>query len=132
MIGGSDAHAKNFSVFIRSNGAFQLTPLYDILSVQPYLGSGELNRKQMRMAMCVGNSRHYRFDKIHGRHFVETAKKSGMPDSLIKTAIDKILDSIDSALDAVIDELPDGFPEEFHDTISSAVRDRARMLEGVI
>ena len=132
LIGGSDAHAKNFSVFIRSNGAFQLTPLYDILSVQPYLISGELNRKQMRMAMCDGNSRHYRFDKIHGRHFVETAKKSGMPDSLIKTAIDEILGSIDRALDAVIEGLPQGFPEELHDTISSAVRDRSRMLEGVI
>ena len=132
LIGGSDAHAKNFSVFIRPGGAFQLTPLYDILSVQPHLIANELNRKQMRMAMCVGNSRHYRFDKIYGRHFVETARLSGMPNSLTKQAIEQILGAIDKALNGIASEMPAGFPEELHATISDAVRERARMLEGVI
>ncbi len=132
LIGGSDAHAKNFSVFIRPGGAFQLTPLYDILSVQPHLIANELNRKQMRMSMCVGNSRHYRFDKIHGRHFVETARKSGMPDSLTKLAIEQIIGAIDGALHAVELDMPKGFPEELHAAISRGVQERARMLVGVI
>lgn len=132
LIGGSDAHAKNFSVFIRPGGAFQLTPLYDILSVQPHLISNELNRKQMRMSMCVGNSRHYRFDKIHGRHFVETARLSGMPDSLTKLAIKQIIEAIDGALHAVESDMPEDFPEKLHAAISNGVRERARMLAGVI
>ncbi len=132
LIGGSDAHAKNFSIFIRPGGTFQLTPLYDILSVQPHLIANELNRKQMRMSMCIGNSRHYRFDKIHGRHFVETARKSSMPDSLTKLAIEQILGAMDGALKTVESDMPEGFPEKLHAVISSGVRERARMLEGVI
>lgn len=130
LIGGSDAHAKNFSLFLRPKGAFQLTPLYDILSVQPNMNSGELARRQMRMAMCVGNSRHYRFDKIRGRHFVETARKSGLPESLIKLAFEEIHSAVDCALQAVTSDLPKGFPDDLHSTISRAVRERAKILEG--
>jgi serine/threonine-protein kinase HipA len=35
----TDAHAKNYSLFVESDGA-RLTPLYDASSVLPYLGAG--------------------------------------------------------------------------------------------
>lgn len=34
LIGATDGHAKNFSVFLRPGGGLKLTPMYDVLSVQ--------------------------------------------------------------------------------------------------
>ncbi len=36
----------------------------------------------MKMAMSVGNNRHYRFGQIHGRHFVQTALPATFPAAL--------------------------------------------------
>ena len=35
LIGATDGHAKNFSVFLGPGGSFRLTPLYDVLTAQP-------------------------------------------------------------------------------------------------
>ena len=40
MLCATDGHAKNFSLFIRPGGRYQLTPLYDVLSAYPVLGEG--------------------------------------------------------------------------------------------
>jgi len=50
IIGGTDAHAKNYSLLI-SGGSVRLAPLYDIASALPY-GSHE---KKLRVAMKVGD-----------------------------------------------------------------------------
>ncbi|MBT3330834.1 MAG: type II toxin-antitoxin system HipA family toxin, partial [Rhodospirillaceae bacterium] len=68
LIGATDGHAKNFSIFLSPGGRFSLTPLYDILTAQPSLSDHQINRKQMKLAMSVGNNRHYRVDTIHARH----------------------------------------------------------------
>jgi HipA-like C-terminal domain len=41
MLCATDGHAKNFSIFHRPQGAFQLTPLYDVLSAWPVIGHGQ-------------------------------------------------------------------------------------------
>ncbi|MGH7876576.1 MAG: HipA domain-containing protein [Candidatus Dormibacteraceae bacterium] len=48
IIGGTDAHAKNYSLLL-SGGQVRLAPLYDIASALPYL-----HEKNARMAMKVG------------------------------------------------------------------------------
>ena len=35
LLGATDGHAKNFSIFLGSDGGFRMTPLYDVLSAQP-------------------------------------------------------------------------------------------------
>jgi serine/threonine-protein kinase HipA len=37
LLGATDGHAKNFSVFLSPGGRFRMTPLYDVLSAQPSL-----------------------------------------------------------------------------------------------
>jgi serine/threonine-protein kinase HipA len=49
LIGGTDAHAKNYSLLLRHN-AVRLAPLYDIASALPY-GDHE---KGLRLAMKIG------------------------------------------------------------------------------
>src|SRR5437867_9577333 len=64
LIGATDGHAKNFSIFLGRGGRFQLTPIYDVLTAQPSLDDRQIERKQMKLAMSVGDSRHYRIDEV--------------------------------------------------------------------
>lgn len=50
LIGGTDAHAKNYSVLIGSGGRARLAPLYDVASMLPY----DFDFKKLRLAMKIG------------------------------------------------------------------------------
>jgi serine/threonine protein kinase HipA of HipAB toxin-antitoxin module len=79
LLGATDGHAKNFSIQLAPGGRFHLMPLYDIISTQPRLDAGKIKQNQMNLAMAVGTNRHYAAHTIVGRHFVQTAKASGLP-----------------------------------------------------
>jgi serine/threonine-protein kinase HipA len=128
LIGATDGHAKNFSIYLLPGGGYRLTPLYDVISAQPSLDSGQIRRNQMKLAMSVGTSRHYRMDEIHGRHFVETGARAGMPKRLMAEAIEAIADMAQKALAAVESELPGDFPPAIHEAVGAGVRARLRSL----
>lgn len=46
LIGATDGHAKNFSVFLTPGGRYALTPLYDVLTAQPSLDDGPSRRRR--------------------------------------------------------------------------------------
>ena len=78
IIGGSDAHAKNYGLLLSTRGRFRLAPLYDIISLLPYL----TNRREARLAMSI--DRNYRFDKIQPRHWERQARAAGYyPDRML-------------------------------------------------
>ncbi len=54
MLCATDGHAKNFSLFIRPGGRYQLTPLYDVLSAYPVLGEGpsKISPHKAKLAMA--------------------------------------------------------------------------------
>ena len=128
LMGATDAHAKNFSVFLGPSGSYRMTPLYDIVTAQGALHAGQIERKQMRMAMSVGNSRHYRFDQIHGRHFVQTAIRAGLPKTRMTDIIEEIVTRAPETLDAVARTLPAGFPPVIVDIVSKAILERLNGL----
>ena len=128
LIGGTDGHAKNFSIFLGPGGRFRLTPLYDVLSAQPSLDAHQVQRKQMKLAMSVGKSRHYKLSEISGRHFVQTAAAAGLPKSLALDAIEEMADTAEKAVDKIESELPKGFPEAIHASVKAAITDRLRSL----
>jgi len=128
LIGATDGHAKNFSVYLGSGGSYHLTPLYDILTAQPSLDTHQINRKQMRLAMSVGRNRHYRLDEILGRHFAQTGAAAKLPESLVKDTMQQVLDGANAALRRVEELLPKSFPVEIHDSVRSAVGERIRRL----
>jgi serine/threonine-protein kinase HipA len=49
LIGGTDAHAKNYSLLLRGN-LVRLAPLYDVASILPY----GIHEKKLRLAMKIG------------------------------------------------------------------------------
>ena len=79
LIGATDGHAKNFSVYLGSGGSYHLTPFYDILTAQPSLDAHQVNRNQMRLAMSVGSNRHYRLHEILGRHLYKRERPRSSP-----------------------------------------------------
>jgi serine/threonine-protein kinase HipA len=128
LLGATDGHAKNFSLFLRPEGAFQLTPLYDVLSVQPMVDAGQIGRNAFKLSMAVGNSGKYRLNEIHGRHFVETGKACGLSPSLISQALDELPGQIAGAIDTVSAQLPPDFPPKLVASISGSARSRADRL----
>ncbi len=74
LLFATDGHAKNFSVSMNQNG-FKLTPFYDVMSGYFLHAREKRGIQKLKLAMSVGNSNHYHFDKIVKRHYQETAAK---------------------------------------------------------
>lgn len=129
LIGATDGHAKNFSLFIRPGGTFSLTPFYDVLTAQPSLETRQIEMKQMKLAMSVGSNRHYRIDEIHARHFIQTANDAGLPKNIAQDAIDEIVMAANKAIEQIEASLPPGFPEQIHDSVKRAMNARLRGLD---
>ena len=129
LIGATDGHAKNFSIFLRPGGAFQLTPFYDVLSVQPAVDLGQLNRKSFRLAMAAGSSRHYRIDEVLARHFVQTARAGGLGPTIIEQVLVAVRDRARAAADAARSAMPHDFTSEIHDSIRKAIAARLPQLD---
>lgn len=117
LLGATDGHAKNFSLFLGPGGRFNMTPIYDVLTAQPCLQARQLLKKQMKLAMFVGDSRHYRMDEIQGRHFIQTTVKAGLPAALAQSVLEDVAQRAAAALQAVENQLPSGFPEEVHASV---------------
>ncbi|MTJ82246.1 MAG: type II toxin-antitoxin system HipA family toxin [Telmatospirillum sp.] len=128
LIGATDGHAKNFSVFLGPGDRYRLTPLYDVLTAQPSFDAGQVEAKQMRLAMAAGGNRHYRIGDIVGRHFAQTGEASGLPRSLIREVIEQMTDTAEDALRRIENVLPADFPEAIHTSVKSAVIGRVRSL----
>lgn len=58
LIGATDGHAKNFSLALGPKGLFRLTPLYDVLTVQPTFDQRHIGHNAFKLSMSVGNSPH--------------------------------------------------------------------------
>lgn len=128
LIGATDGHAKNFSIFLSPEGRFRLTPLYDVLTAQPSVDAGQIRRNKMKLAMAVGDSRHYIIQTIAPRHFVETGAKAGIGASVVRALFDDLLARAPSALDQVAAGLPEDFPGEVSTSTFDGIRRRMRLL----
>lgn len=72
-IGGTDAHAKNYSVLI-GPGQVRLAPLYDIASILPYPRRVPIQKASL--AMRIG--REYRIRRIERRHWERLGEEMGL------------------------------------------------------
>jgi serine/threonine-protein kinase HipA len=128
LLGATDGHAKNFSLFLLPGGRFRLTPLYDVMSAQPNVDAGEIRHNAMKLAMAVGDNRHYTIDSIVPRHFLQTAASAGVPASLVQGILDEIENDTDHAIDATVNDLPPRFPERIVSSVIEGVRRRLRLF----
>ena len=126
LIGATDGHAKNFSIFLAPGGQFHLTPLYDVMTAQPSLDTRQIERKQMKMAVFVGNSRHYKFESIRGKHFEQTALKAGMSKKVIDECFLEIKEASEKAFESIEAQAPTDFPEHIHISVQMVTKKRLK------
>lgn len=129
LLGATDGHAKNVSLFLRPGGRFRLTPLYDVMSAQPAVDAGQLRRNRMKLALAVGDRRHDVVGEIVPRHFAQTAARNGVPASVLQSIVAELLETAESAVSSVLDTLPGGFPEQMTESIVNGLHARLGILE---
>lgn len=133
LLGAIDGHAKNFSLSLLPGGAYRLTPRYDILSAYPMMGRGRgrIAPQKLRMAMAVqGKNRHYGWDDIGLRHWIETARRCGFPG--MDAIIGEVLERTPSAITSVQPLIPAGFSEETAGSILDGLRAASERLKAEI
>ena len=106
VLGGTDAHARNFSLLIGAGGNARLAPLYDLASALPYPGH---YAPRLKLAMKVGGEA--RLGYIRARHWERFAADVGLPPeevlgichSVAEEVPDRIAEVVETARSAGLD-----------------------------
>jgi serine/threonine-protein kinase HipA len=108
LLGATDGHGKNFSVSLLPGGRFRMTPLYDVLTVQPTVDARQIERKYFKLAMNFGDSNHYKVANIVGRHIVETGVQSGLSRAVVQGLFEELQETSQAIVEATFNQLPEG------------------------
>jgi serine/threonine-protein kinase HipA len=126
VVGGTDAHAKNYSLLHAPGGSFRLAPLYDVISILPY----EDRHRDRKLGMSVGGE--YRYDKIEPKHWAREAEACGYDaDAAVGCARDLLVRLPDAASDVLARCKEDGLASEQLDRLVRLLAQRCRLLRGV-
>lgn len=107
LLGGTDAHAKNYAILELPDQRPMLAPLYDVASLYPYESIG----KGFRMAMSIGHE--YRWDRIEMHNWDTFARECGQPDDV---------EIIHAILHQEAQQLPDLFDTVQHEEMKRLSR----------
>lgn len=133
LIAATDAHAKNYSIFINRDNSYSLTPLYDIMSFAPYLGSkkNQVHKSKIKLAMSVRGSKKnkYHIDKINVDNWYTTGSYLGLTQKVYKNIIKEVIEQFPIALEKTNNNLPSDFPIFIADSISSVAKDYLERLK---
>jgi serine/threonine-protein kinase HipA len=127
LLAAIDGHGKNFSIFHRVGGSYAMTPLYDVLSAWPVIGSGknQLAPQRAKLAMALrGKNAHYRLDEIQARHWHALAERAALTG--LWERMKNLVETAPTVLDRLEPALPASFPERVFATIRAGVRRQAR------
>lgn len=128
LLAAIDGHAKNFSIWLASSGRFQLTPLYDVMSAQPALDARQISHNKMKLAMAVGEGRHYVVKRIAPRHFAQTGAICGLPSKSVRAMLEELAETGTRAIHDVIEGLPNEFPGNMATAIADGAKDRLERI----
>jgi len=123
LLGATDGHAKNFSVFIEAGGSYRLTPFYDIISAFPMLGGRGLHIGDLKLAMSLKatRGRKYEINQIYPRHFFALADEVNFRKSEMDEILDFFAKNVPAALQRVSESLPEGFSVEVVESITRSM-----------
>jgi serine/threonine-protein kinase HipA len=123
LLGAIDGHAKNFSIYLLPQGAYRLTPLYDVMSAWPIVARQEIHQKQMKMAMAVDSkNKHYFWNEIMPRHWSAMSRKVRFPEEELHSVLQELLDPMGDVICRVATSLPVGFPSSIAEPIFAGMR----------
>jgi serine/threonine-protein kinase HipA len=109
-----------------------MTPLYDVISIYPVVSAKQIDIQQVKMAMAVqGNNRHYRWDRIVRRHWLETAGKCRFDPISMELILKECCDMAGDCMMTVKEMIPKGFPDHIAGAIfTGLMRARDRLVKG--
>jgi serine/threonine-protein kinase HipA len=117
LIGNGDLHGKNFSARLGPAGAWEVTPVYDVLSTQPYLSWRD------PMALDL----YGRANRLVRGHLLEAARRLGLPERAMAPALDRICTGAEAWVDRVAEI---GFDERTTDLLAGLLQTRLGELRG--
>lgn len=129
LLAATDGHAKNFSLFHRRGGSFQLTPLYDVLSAWPIIGVGSklVSEHDARLAMALrGKNAHYKLREIRVRHWQALAQRCGAPGAW--EAMLGMAQGVQGAMVRVQAQLPKHFPVQVWERVLAGITRHANQF----
>ncbi len=131
LIGATDGHSKNFSVFIDRGASFRLTPFYDILSAYPMLGGQGLNIRSLKLSMGLHatKGKKYKINEIFPRHFLKTASDVGFGQGKMQQILDEMKIALPDAIERLKKRLPKNFPHKIAKSILGNTLKMAKRLE---
>jgi serine/threonine-protein kinase HipA len=134
LMAATDGHAKNFSIFLQPGDAYFTTPLYDVLSIFPYLGDGpnQIRWRTAGLAFALrSKNAHYDLHGIQARHWHALAMQYG--GARLWQRMLRHVERVESALHSVENELPNDFPQRTWLAVSKGMRDQAaRFRAGLV
>ena len=129
LLAATDGHAKNFSVALHRGGGYQLTPLYDVLSAWPVIGSGanKIAYQEAKLAMGLhAKNVHYRLKDIRVRHWKSLAAASGADG--VWSLMVGMVEGVEHTLERVQRQLPTDFPSRVWESVSAGMKEHARIF----
>ena len=97
IIGGTDAHAKNFSMLIGAQGRARLAPLYDVASTLPY----DFDPRKLKMATRIGGK--YGLEDVFPRHWARFASELRLPSEQVLDMGKTMAEALPAALAETVD-----------------------------
>lgn len=127
IIGGSDAHAKNFSLLIGAAGAHRLAPIYDVASILPY--SPQVQFQDVKLAMKIGGE--YRLRDMGLKQWGRFAEENRLDFEMVRDRIADMAVKLPDQAAAVRDQIAaDGAPHPLNDKLVTCFAERAAWAQG--
>ncbi|WP_200957925.1 HipA domain-containing protein [Sphingomonas sp. Root710] len=102
LIGGTDAHAKNYSILIGAAGRVRLAPLYDVASILPY---DDFDPMRAKLAMKIGGK--YRLRDISPRGWDKVAAELELDPAALSERVRAMADALPAAAESVQRDMRD-------------------------
>jgi serine/threonine-protein kinase HipA len=133
LMAATDGHAKNFSVFLQPEDAYIATPLYDVLSIFPYVGDApnQFRWRKAELAFALRSRNvHYELHGMQARHWHALALRCG--GTMVWQRMLRHVERIEPALQKVEAGLPRDFPPRTWLAISQGMHAQAaRFRDGL-
>lgn len=131
LLYATDGHAKNFSIKHTSRNSYEMTPIYDVLSIFPILGpkQDQIARKKAKLAMAIrGSKNYYEIERIMKRHFIAQAASVGITKAEAIQIIDELIEATPAVIKHVYGLLPKEFNQPLADSILQGMQEQALKL----
>lgn len=132
VIGGTDAHAKNYSMLLGARGEARLAPLYDISSILPHLGEGEVQAEMGDLKLAMKIDKTYELTSIMPRYWERCASAAKVAGEFtIQTARHQVAVMPDTASDCATAVKTGGIAHGVIDRLVDAIATRCGELSRI-